>query len=77
MASKKPAKKPASAVASSPKVDEGVMVRFIGAFKGVTYTCPYCGSVKRRAMMREYKGTMYCSRNCVRGVKRNEESNVQ
>lgn len=73
--SKKPAKRPSSPTALAPKVDEGVLTRFIGAAKGVTYTCPYCGSVKRKAMMRDYKGTLYCSRNCVRGIKRNEESN--
>jgi predicted RNA-binding Zn-ribbon protein involved in translation (DUF1610 family) len=75
--SKKPAKKPSSPMASTPKVDEGVLTRFIGAAKGVTYTCPYCGSVKRKAMMRDYKSTLYCSRNCVRGIKRNEESNAE
>jgi predicted RNA-binding Zn-ribbon protein involved in translation (DUF1610 family) len=73
--SKKPAKKPSTPAVSVPKVDEGTLVRFIGAFKGVTYSCPYCGSLKRKAMMRDYKGTLYCSRSCVQGVKRKEESN--
>lgn len=75
MATKKPAKKPSSPTSSAPKVDEGILVRYIGALKGVAYSCPYCGSLKRKAMMREYKGTMYCSRSCVQGVKRKEESN--
>ena len=73
--SKKLAKKPSAPAVSAPKVDEGTLVRFIGAFKGVTYSCPYCGSLKRKAMMRDYKGTLYCSRSCVQGVKRKEESN--
>lgn len=72
MASKKPAKRPSSPTTSAPKVDEGTLVRFIGAVKGVTHNCPYCGSMKRKAMMREYKGVLYCSRSCVLGVKRNE-----
>lgn len=75
--SKKPAKKPSSPTASTPKVDEGILVRYIGALKGVSYSCPFCGSLKRKAMMREYKGTLYCSRRCVQGIKRKEASDVQ
>jgi hypothetical protein len=71
----KPAKKPSSSSQPTVKVDEGTLVRYIGALKGVAHHCTYCGSLKRKAMMREYKGTLYCSRNCVRGVKRKEESN--
>ena len=77
MASKKPAKKPSSAMAAAPKVDEGTLVRYLGAFKGVTHNCTYCGSQKRKAMMREYKGVLYCSRRCVLGVKRNEATDGQ
>lgn len=72
----KPAKKPSSSTPSAPKVDEGTIVRYMGAIKGVAYSCPECASLKRKAMMRDYKGTLYCSRRCVLSVKRKEESNV-
>jgi hypothetical protein len=77
--SKKPAKRPSGSTSttSTVKVDEGVLTKFIGAAKGVAYSCPHCGSLKRKAMMRDYKGVLYCSRSCVRGIKRNEESDAK
>ena len=75
--SKKPAKKPTGPSApAAPKDTDGVLTLFIGAVKGVFVTCPYCGGQKRKGMMRDYKGNLYCSRGCVKAVKREEEANA-
>lgn len=71
--SKKPAKKPSSsAVPPTPKVDSGINVMYIG-YKGVTHTCPSCGSSRGKGMVREYKSVLYCGVGCVLSFKRINE----
>ena len=71
--SKKPAKKPSSsAVPPTPKVDSGINVMYIG-YKGVTHTCPSCGSSRGKGMVREYKSVLYCGVGCVISYKRINE----
>lgn len=71
--SKKPAKKPSSsAVPPTPKVDSGTNVMYIG-YKGVTHTCPSCGSSRGKGMVREYKSVLYCGVGCVLSYKRINE----
>lgn len=71
--SKKPAKKPSSsAVPPTPKVDSGINVMYIG-YKGVTHTCPSCGSSRGKGMVREYKSVLYCGVGCVLSYKRINE----
>jgi hypothetical protein len=73
MAGAKPAKRNISnSVPSVPKVDEGSKVLYIGAMKNVFHTCPECSSTTRKGMIVDYKGSLYCSRKCVRSVKRVE-----
>ena len=54
------------------KVDDGVNVLYIGASKSVHHTCPECGKITGKGMIREYKNTMYCSRYCVNVMQRRE-----
>jgi hypothetical protein len=73
MASNKPAKRNISNSSPSvPKVDEGAKVLYVGATKSVFHSCPECSSKRRKGMVIDYKGSLYCSRNCVRSVKRVE-----
>ncbi len=69
----KPAKRNISNSAPlSPRVNDGVNVLYIGASKSVHHTCPECGKITGKGMIREYKNTMYCSRYCVNVMQRRE-----
>ena len=76
MAGKKPAKKTvtSSAVASTPKVDTGINVLYLG-YKGVKHVCPVCNSWRGRGMVREYKSVLYCSIGCVVSFRSISEGN--
>ena len=71
--SKKPVKKPSSAVPSAPKIDEGTQILYVGATPSVRHQCPECGKITGRGMLREFKSTLYCSRSCVAAVRRAAE----
>ena len=51
------------------KVDDGYQVLYIGASKSVHHTCPECGKITGKGMIRQYKEDMYCSRRCVQSLK--------
>jgi predicted RNA-binding Zn-ribbon protein involved in translation (DUF1610 family) len=51
------------------KVDDGYQVLYIGASKSVHHTCPECGKITGKGMIRQYKEDMYCSRRCVQSFK--------
>ncbi len=51
------------------KVDDGYQVLYIGASKSVHHTCPECGKITGKGMIRQYKENMYCSRRCVQSFK--------
>lgn len=70
--SKKPAKKPSSPTMAAPKIDDGMNVLYIGLNKELKHVCPECNKVSGKGMLREYKGTLYCSKGCVLVFKRRE-----
>ena len=55
------------------KVDDGYQVLYIGASKSVHHTCPECGKITGRGMLREFKSVLYCSRGCVAVVRKAAE----
>jgi uncharacterized protein (DUF983 family) len=66
---KKPAKRNVSnAQAPAVKKNEGEIVFYMGLAKGVMNTCPRCGGKTGKGVLRQYKGDLYCSRNCAVSV---------
>jgi hypothetical protein len=66
MASGKPAKRNVSnTVVSTPKIDDGQNVLYVGAGKSVFHKCPVCNKSTGKGMVREYKNELFCSRGCV------------
>jgi hypothetical protein len=74
MASGKPAKRNVSnTVVSTPKIDDGQNVLYVGAGKSVFHKCPVCSKSTVKGMVREYKNELYCSRGCVMSHKSKTE----
>jgi len=71
MAGKKPAKRSASTIVI-PKEDYGKPTLYVGLTPDANHVCPECGKKTKRAIIREYKGVLLCSKNCVIKVKRKE-----
>jgi hypothetical protein len=77
MASGKPAKRNVSnTVISTPKIDDGQNVLYVGAGKSVFHECPVCGKSTGKGMIREYKSELFCSRGCVVSHKSKTEVSV-
>jgi hypothetical protein len=75
MSSKKPAKRSASTPVA-PKEDYGKPTLYVGLTPDTNHVCPECGKKTKRAIIREYKGILYCAKVCVAKVKR-REANLQ
>jgi hypothetical protein len=69
---KKPAKKPMSNVVAAPKIDDGLNVLYIGLNKEMKHVCPECNKMSGKGILREYKGTLFCSKGCVLVFKKRE-----
>ena len=68
-------KKPAKRSTSTPvalKEDYGKPTLYVGLTPDSNHVCPECGKKTKRAIIREYKGILLCSKNCVAQVKRKE-----
>ena len=71
MAGKKPAKRSTSTPVA-PKEDYGKPTLYVGLTPDANHICPECGKRTKRAIIREYKGILYCAKGCVVKVKRRE-----
>lgn len=67
-------KKPAKRSTSTPIVreDYGKPTLYVGLTPDTKHVCPECGKKTKRAIIREYKGVLYCSKGCVVVQKRRE-----
>lgn len=75
MAGKKPAKRSTSTLVAL-KEDYGKPTLYVGLTPDTNHVCPECGKKTKRAIIREYKGMLYCAKACVAKVKR-REANLQ
>lgn len=75
MAGKKPAKRSTSTPVA-PKKDYGKPTLYVGLTPDTNHVCSECGKKTKRAIIREYKGILYCAKACVAKVKR-RETNLQ
>jgi len=73
MAGKKPAKRSTTTLAA-PKEDYGKPTLYVGLTPDTNHVCPECGKKTKRAIVREYKGILYCAKACVAKVKRREKN---
>ena len=71
MAGKKPAKRSASTVVV-PREDYGNPTLYVGLTPDANHVCPECNKRTKRAIIREYKGILYCAKGCVAKAKRRE-----
>ena len=71
MAGRKPAKRSTSTPVV-PKEDYGKPTLYVGLTPDANHVCPECGKRTKRAIIREYKGILYCAKTCVAKVKRQE-----
>ena len=71
MAGKKPAKRSTSTPVA-PKEDYGKPTLYVGLTPDANHICPECGKRTKRAIIREYKGILYCTKSCVIKAKRQE-----
>ncbi len=71
MAGKKPAKRSASTVVV-PREDYGNPTLYVGLTLDANHVCPECNKRTKRAIIREYKGILYCAKGCVANAKRRE-----
>jgi len=71
MANRKPAKRSTSTPVA-PKEDYGKPTLYVGLTPNTNHVCPECSKKTKRAIIREYKGILLCSKNCVAQVKRKE-----
>ena len=71
MANRKPAKRSTSTPVA-PKEDYGKPTLYVGLTPDTNHVCPECSKKTKRAIIREYKGILLCSKNCVAQVKRKE-----
>ena len=71
MAGKKPAKRSTSTPVA-PKEDYGKPTLYVGLTPDTNHVCPECSKKTKRAIIREYKGILYCTKTCVAKVKRQE-----
>jgi len=71
MVNRKPAKRSTSTPVA-PKEDYGKPTLYVGLTPDTNHVCPECGKKTKRAIIREYKGILLCSKNCVVQVKRKE-----
>ena len=71
MANRKPAKRSTSTLVA-PKEDYGKPTLYVGLTPDTNHVCPECSKKTKRAIIREYKGILLCSKNCVAQVKRKE-----
>lgn len=72
-------KKPAKRSTSTPvalKEDYGKPTLYVGLTPDTNHVCSECGKKTKRAIIREYKGILYCAKACVAKVKR-REANLQ
>jgi len=75
MAGKKPAKRSTSTPVA-PKEDYGKPTLYVGLTPDANHVCPECSKKTKRAIIREYKGILYCAKACVAKVKQ-REANLQ
>ena len=71
VAGKKPAKRSTS-TSVAPKEDYGKPTLYVGLTPDTNHVCPECGKKTKRAIIREYKGVLYCAKTCVAKIKRRE-----
>jgi hypothetical protein len=71
MAGKTPAKRSTSTPVT-PKEDYGKPTLYVGLTPDTNHICPECSKKTKRAIIREYKGILLCSKNCVAQIKRKE-----
>jgi hypothetical protein len=71
VASRKPAKRSTSTIVI-PKEDYGKPTLYVGLTPDANHICPECGKRTKRAIIREYKGILYCAKGCVGKAKRRE-----
>lgn len=70
MASRKPAKRSTNLVVVVE--DYGKPTLYVGLTPDANHVCPECDKKTKRAIIREYKGILYCSKGCVGKAKRQE-----
>lgn len=70
MASRKPAKRSTNLVVVAE--DYGKPTLYVGLTPDANHVCPECGKKTKRAIIREYKGILYCAKGCVGKAKRRE-----
>ena len=70
MAGRKPAKR--STTTPVVREDYGKPTLYVGLTPDTNHVCPECGKKTKRAIIREYKGVLYCGKGCVAAQKRRE-----
>ncbi len=71
MANRKPAKR-STTTPITPKEDYGKPTLYVGLTPDANHICPECNKKTKRAIIREYKGILYCTKTCVAKAKRQE-----